>query len=249
MDSGPARAGAARPRVIALLAPGAERRRRRARRRHPRAGRAHRGAARGATPACTLVGIDRDVAAIDAARERARAVRRPGHLVHAVYDEIAGDPGAAPARRDRAGVDGVLFDLGRLLGAAGRRRPRLRLRPRRAAGHADGPDGRHHRGRRRQHLPGRRADPDPARVRRGTVRAAHRLRRRRASGPASRSPPARGSSNSSVPRFRRPPGAPAATPPSAPSRRCGSRSTTSSVPCGGRFPLRCNALSVADGSW
>ena len=39
-----------------------------------------------------------------------------------------------------------------------------------AAGHADGPDDRDHRGRRAEHLPGRRPGPDPARVRRGAVR-------------------------------------------------------------------------------
>ena len=95
-----------------------------------------------------------------------------------------------PHRRGDRRADGVRPGAGRavrprrLLGAAGHVRPRVLLRPGRAAGHADGPDDGHLRRRRRQHLPGRGTHPDPAGVRRGAVRRADRQgARRRARAP------------------------------------------------------------------
>ena len=68
--------------------------------------------------------------------------------MHAVYDELP----AVLAGWARPRVQGVLFDLGVSSLQLDDGRPRLRLRPGRAAGHADGPDQRHHRRRGGQHL-------------------------------------------------------------------------------------------------
>ena len=63
-----------------------------------------------AHPTLRVIGIDRDPAALEIARERIAAA---GHadrveLVHAVYDQV----GAVIGRRARDGVQGILFDLG-----------------------------------------------------------------------------------------------------------------------------------------
>ena len=167
-------------------------------------------------------------------------------LVHAVYDRIGEvitervgvRPGAGRPVRPRG-----------LLGPAGRVRPRLRLRAGRPAGHADGPDDRHHRRRRGQHLPRRRTDPDPAGVRRRAVRRPDLQGAGRRAGPAAVHHQRPAGRTRPRPPSPPPPGAPAATPPSARSRRCGSRSTTSWVPCGGRFRLPCSISRWPAGSW
>ena len=73
-------------------------------------------------------------------------------------------------------------------------------------------------------------------------RIADAVVRERAS--ASRSPAPRGWPSWSAPRSRQRPGAPAATRPSAPSRRCGSRSTASWTPWLRRCPRPLDALAV-----
>ena len=98
--------------------------------------------------------------------------------VHAVYDELR-----RRARRPRPAprVDARALRPRGLLDAARRARARLRLRRGRPARHADGRHRRPDRGRRPQHLPGRRPDPDPAGVRRGAVRPPDRRSRSSAS--------------------------------------------------------------------
>ena len=61
-----------------------------------------------AHPQLTLVGLDRDAAALDRSRDRLARYAQRIHLVHAVYDrmpEVLDELGLS-------GVDGVLFDLG-----------------------------------------------------------------------------------------------------------------------------------------
>ena len=61
-----------------------------------------------AHPRLTLVGLDRDAAALDRSRDRLARYAQRIHLVHAVYDrmpEVLDELGLS-------GVDGVLFDLG-----------------------------------------------------------------------------------------------------------------------------------------
>lgn len=61
-----------------------------------------------AHPQLTLVGLDRDTAALDRSRDRLARYAQRIHLVHAVYDRM-------PEVLDELGfdgVDGVLFDLG-----------------------------------------------------------------------------------------------------------------------------------------
>ena len=167
-----------------------------------------------------------------ARRRAAGAVRRP---VHRRPRRLRRAPRGPRRPRASTRVDAVLFDLGVSSHAARRARARLRLRARtrRSTCGWTAPTGPHRR-RRAQHLPGRRADPDPAGVRRGEVRPQDRRAPSSASASASRSRPRPGSSSCCTPRSRRRPGAPAGTRPSAPSRRCGWRSTTSSPCCGGR---------------
>ncbi len=98
----------------------------------------HAAALLAAHPQLTLVGLDRDPAALERSRARLAPYAARMHLVHAVYDQIA----EVLADLGLDGVDGVLFDLGvssMQLDVAG---PRVRLRPGRPAGHADGPDRR-----------------------------------------------------------------------------------------------------------
>ena len=106
-------------------------------------------------------------------------------LVHAVYDELP----EVLARLGLGRVAGRPVRPRRLLAAARRGRPRLRLRPGRAAGHADGPD-------RAASPPPRSLNTYPAAelarvlrgVRRGAVRPADRRARSSASASRSRSP-------------------------------------------------------------
>ena len=91
-----------------------------------------------ACPGLLLVGIDADMAAIEAARELLAPYAGRVTLVHARYDEIPAivaaplrAPGHGPALRPR-----------RVLAPARRSGARLRVRPGRPAGHADGPDRR-----------------------------------------------------------------------------------------------------------
>ena len=185
-----------------------------------------------------VVGIDRDPEALRLAGERLAAYGDRFTAVHATYDaipEVLADLGLAHA-------DGVLFDLGVSSmqldvadrGFAYREDAPLDMR----MDPTDRPD----RGRRPQHLPAGRADPGAAGVRRGAVRAADRRRRRPRARHASRSPPRRGWSSCSTRRSPRPHGVPEDTRPSAPSRRCGWRSTTSSACCAAAIPA---AIDVA----
>ena len=125
-------------------------------------------------PEARLVGIDRDQQALDLAGQRLAPYADRLTLVHAVYDEFAAVVSSLGLedRRRRA------LRPRRLVAAARRGGPRLRLPRRRAPRHAHGPGGRPHRGRGPQHLRRRRPDPDPAGVRRGTVRPPDRPRRR-----------------------------------------------------------------------
>jgi 16S rRNA (cytosine1402-N4)-methyltransferase len=68
----------------------------------------HAAALLDAHPALTLIGIDRDPQALDAAGDRLRAYTGRVHLVHAIYDEIP----QILRRWQLSQVDGVLFDLG-----------------------------------------------------------------------------------------------------------------------------------------
>ncbi|MGN6129600.1 MAG: 16S rRNA (cytosine(1402)-N(4))-methyltransferase RsmH [Nocardioidaceae bacterium] len=59
-------------------------------------------------PNARVVGVDRDVHALERSRERLASFGDRAHFVHAVYDEIAG----VLAGEGLDHVDGVLFDLG-----------------------------------------------------------------------------------------------------------------------------------------
>ena len=126
-------------------------------------------------------GIDRDTEALDARGGAAGRLRRPLHLgARGVRRAARGARRPRPAHGRRR----ALRPRG-LLAAARRGRPRLRLPPRRAAGHADGPERRHHRGRRPQHL--RRRRP-----RRGSCATTAR-----SGSPAGSPPPSSGSASRS----------------------------------------------------
>jgi 16S rRNA (cytosine1402-N4)-methyltransferase len=68
----------------------------------------HAEAVLAAYPGLTLVGLDRDPEALTRARARLRPYADRTHLVHAVYDELAG----VLTGLGHSGVDGALFDLG-----------------------------------------------------------------------------------------------------------------------------------------
>ena len=116
------------------------------------------------------------------------------------------------------------------------------------ARHADGPDVRADRGRRGQHLLGRGAQPGAAGVRRGALRPADRAGDRPGArgrpahvlGAARRAGPRRGAGGDPPYRW--------SSRPSAPSRRCGSRSTTSSARSSARCPPRSPRCGSAVGS-
>ena len=105
-------------------------------------------------------------------------------------------------------------------------------------------DDRADRGRRAQHLLGRRADPGAAGVRRGAVRPQDRRPPSSAVASRRRSRRRRGWSSCSTTRSPRRPAGPADTPPSAPSRRCGWRSTTSSRVLRRAIPAAIDAIAV-----
>ena len=119
---------------------------------HPGHGRPRRGRPE-RCPDARLVGIDRDQEALALAGERLAPFGDRVTLVHAVYDEFA-DVVARPRPAGRSHA--VLFDLGVSSLQLDEADRGLRLPPRRAAGHADGPDRGPHRGRRPQHLRRRR---------------------------------------------------------------------------------------------
>ena len=158
-------------------------------------------------PQARVVGIDRDPDALALAGERLAPFGDRVTGVHAVYDEIPD----VLADLGLAAVDARALRPRRLLDAARRRRARLRLRPGRAARHADGRSTRPHRRRRPQHLRRRASSPGSC----GTTA--------RRSSPARSPPPSCASGRGSrSPRQRRlvellyaeipaPPGVPAAT--------------------------------------
>ena len=233
----------------------------------PRAARPRAGAAAGApVHVDATLGLGGHAEAVLRAHPETRADRaRPGHrgagatprhrlarfadrihLVHAVYDELP--RGAGPSSAIRGDRRRAVRPRG-LVAAARRGRPRVRLRPGRAAGHADGPDpGRHRRGG-RQHLRARRPGPGPAGVRRGEVRHPDRLGDRAGAGEGAGSPRRRGWPSWSGTRSRRRPGEPGDIRPSGRSRRCASRSTASWP----RWRRRCRPRSTrwrrAGGWW
>ena len=191
-------------------------------------------------PQAHVIGIDRDVHALDRSRERLAPYGERVTFVHAVYDEIADvlDELGHPY------VDGVLFDLGVSS-------MQLDLRERGFAYSQDAPldmrmddTERAHRRGRAQRVPGRGADPDPQALRRGAVRPPDRRGRGPRAGQGALHHARGGSSSCSTPRSPPRPGAPGDTPRSGRSRRCGSRSTTSSPCCAGR----CRPRSTRSGS-
>ena len=215
------------------------------RRRHPRPRRSRRGGPRRAARRPASIGLDRDPHALELAGERLAPYGDRTTFVHAVYDEI-------PDVLDDLGldaVDGVLFDLGvssMQLDDASAVSPTPRT-PRWTCGwtHAPGTDRR----RRAQHLLGAGPGPDPARVRRGAVRPPdRRSHRARARDGAVHHRPARlvELMYAAIPAPARRTGG---HPPSAPSRRCGSRSTTSWRCCAGRSRPRSTRSPSAAGWW
>src|SRR6476659_581550 len=68
----------------------------------------HAAALLAAHPQLTLVGLDRDPAALARSRDRLAPYAERVHLVHAVYDRMPD----VLAELGIDGVDGVLFDLG-----------------------------------------------------------------------------------------------------------------------------------------
>ena len=178
-----------------------------------------------ACPQAHVVGLDRDPQALELAGARLASYTGRTTLVHAVYDEI----------RDvltRLGIDevqGVLFDLGvsslqldeadRGFAYAQDAPLDMRMDPTTGQTAAEVLNTYSAAG----------ARPHPVAVRRGAVRPRHRAAPSSASVRRHRSTPVLVWSSSSALRSRRPLVAPAATLPSARSRPCASRSTTSSV--------------------
>ena len=193
-----------------------------------------------AHPQLTLVGLDRDPAALAAAGTRLARFAGRTHLVHAVYDRMPD----VLAALGLDGVDGVLFDLGvssmqldlaeRGFAYAQDAPLDMRMDHAPAATAADS----------RQRLSGRRPGTGAARVRRGAVRAADRPGDR--SGPPQR-PRSLDRAAGRTGARRDPGGDPAhtaGTRPSAPSRRCASRSTASWTRCAPRCPPRSRRCAV-----
>ena len=181
-------------------------------------------------PQARVVGIDRDHEALALAGERLAPYADRLTLVHAVYDEVA----AVAETLGADLVDAALFDLGvsslqldeEDRGFAYRVDAPLDMRMDQSAGDDRGP--------RPQHLRGGRPDADPARLRRGALRPAHRPGRRAPARDGALHDLRPGSSSCCAAPCPWPRSAPVATRPSAPSRRCASRSTASSPP--GRPP-------------
>ena len=233
--------------IVALLAPAARASAtpapRRPRRLHPRPRRPRGGAAR-ACPDAHLVGLDRDPQALALAGERLAPYGDRVTLVEAVYDELP----EVLARLGRPRVQAVLLDLGLSslqIDDTGRGFAYAVDAPldMRMGGHRSRP-------------PPRSSTPTRARElarilrRYGEERFADRIARRivaarevepfdtlRPAGRAALRPPSRW-----------PPARPAATRPSGPSRRCGSRSTASSPRSSRCCPARSRRSPSAAGS-
>ena len=133
-----------------------------------------------ACPQAHVVGLDRDPQALELAGARLAPYAGRTTLVHAVYDEIREVLGRLGVDR----VQGVLFDLGVSSLQLDEARARLRLRPGRPAGHADGPDHRADGRGGAQHLLGAGPGPHPVAVRRGAVRPPDRANASSASASA-----------------------------------------------------------------
>ena len=159
-------------------------------------------------PGAHVVGVDRDQHALVLAGERLAPVRGPHHPRARGVRRDPGRPRRAGHRRRRRHP----VRPRRLLDAARRPRARVRLRRGRAAGHADGRHRGSDRGRRAEQLPGRRARPDPAHLRRGEVRPPDRAGDRQ--GPRDRAVHRVGAAGAAAPRhdpragaaYRRAPG-------------------------------------------
>ena len=182
-----------------------------------------------------VIGIDRDPARARAGRRAAGRLRRPVHRRARGVRRAARGPRRARPRRS---VDAVLFDLGVSS-------MQLDVRERGFAYAEDAPldmrmDG--STGQTAADVLNTYSAKELTRVLReyGEERFASKIaaavvRQREQS---SRSRPRPASSSCCTPRSRRRRDGPAATPPSAPSRRSGWRSTTSSRSCAGPFPPR-----------
>ena len=184
-------------RVVALLAPALDARRRGRWWTRPSGWAATPRRCSSAARRPALVGVDRDPEALRARRRAAGAVRAtasPSCTRCTTSSPRRARRARARARRRRAVRPRRLLDAARRARTAASPTPQdapLDMRMDQTPGH--------HRGRRPQHLPGRRAGPDPAGVRRGEVRPPDRRRRRAGARDASRSPTRRGSSSWSAP--------------------------------------------------
>ena len=174
-------------------------------------------------PTGTLIAIDRDPTAAAAFAELAAEVACETRFIRAdfVHGLRAADRGRRP-RGPRVHGPGHELDAGR------QPRARVRVRVRRAARHADGPRPGPDRARDRQHVGPPPAGADDPRVRRGAVRGPDRGRDRPPPRPRRADHHHSSSTTRSPPPSPRPRGSPAATRPSARSRRSGSPSTASS---------------------